>query len=555
MSWHWLLIGLLGSLQLPASPPAAGRPRDGQMIISGRVVQAGTNQAIGGAQVTLQPTSMSTMTDMNGQFQFTGPSGRYTLTVERDGFVPRPDPLRSISELGMSLTLGSGQVRNDLLFSMYPAPAISGNTFYPNGEPLAAAVVHAYRWRYTPFGRRMRIVRTALSDDTGAFRLFWLPFGEYFVAANYNKNAQARALGPIKLSPNVPNPDDGFPTVYYNGATRLADAEKIRLAPGAESTGFNVVFRDVKRFNIHGRVVAPSMPLPPDLKVMFVPEGSEIIADDRNSFVNHAADGTFTVSGVSPGTYVLYAVSGPCSPEMVPCASDLIPVTVGDTDVNNVTIPLVATLGVRGRITVEGMLRANHSGTRVSLVRATREVDLVIKTEAASDGTFKLSEVGPGNYDVFVENTFPGTYARAIRFGGDVLTVPLQITPGTNVPLEITLSSGSTVQGRVVDRQGDPAPGVQVVLIPDVRFRRRPDRYAVGYTDASGMFRLSNVPQGFYSAYAFEQLEPEAYYAFAYDRLVELRFGNRATRVNTNQGQAATIELKVIPAAETAGGL
>src|SRR5439155_8552050 len=86
------------------------------------------------------------------------------------------------------------------------------DTYFPNGEPLAAAVVQAYRWRYTPFGRRMKIVKTALTDDSGEYRLFRLTFGEYIVSASYSHRSQRSALNGRQVSANVPDPDEGYTT-------------------------------------------------------------------------------------------------------------------------------------------------------------------------------------------------------------------------------------------------------------------------------------------------------------------------------------------------------
>jgi hypothetical protein len=66
---------------------------------------------------------------------------------------------------------------------------------------------------------------------------------------------------------------------------------------------------------------------------------------------------------------------------------------------------------------------------------------------------------------------------------------------------------------------------------------------------------MDTVPPGRYSVFAFEQIEPDAYYAFGYDPAVERRFANRATPINPIPGEYTTIELKLIPASETAGGL
>jgi hypothetical protein len=240
----------------------------------------------------------------------------------------------------------------------------------------------------------------------------------------------------------------------------------------------------------------------------------------------------------------------------VPLSSDLVPVQVTNRDVEKLSIPLLPTFNINGRISVDGNTRANVSA-KINLVRTSPEVDLRVQTATAADGSFTLFGVGQGEYDVSVEPLLPGSYVRSIRYGGrDVLAGGMRVGLDPNASLEIVLSSaGAAIQGRVVNRMGDPASGARVVLVPERRYRRRADRYIVGFTDAAGSFQMSGVPPGQYLAFAFEQIEPGAYYAFAYDPLVDLRFANRGLSANVNDVQTTTLELKLIPAAETAGGL
>ena len=102
---------------------------------------------------------------------------------------------------------------------------------------------------------------------------------------------------------------------------------------------------------------------------------------------------------------------------------------------------------------------------------------------------------------------------------------------------------------------GDPAAGIQVVLIPEPLLRRRPDRYITGLTGETGDLRLTAIPPGGYMAYAFEQIETGAYYALAYNPAAANRFRDRAVSVTVGEGGSKAIQLNVIPAAETAGGL
>src|SRR5437762_6660207 len=153
---------------LPTSRAAA------RVSITGTVVRGGTNEPIGSVRITLRPSGVSAVTEMEGKFRIDAVPGRYTLTAEREGFVLQLDATHGVTEMGVALTLNAGQPISGMALAMIPAPTISGHTYFPNGEPLAAAVVQAYRWRYTPFGRRMKIVKTVRTDDSGEYRLFRL---------------------------------------------------------------------------------------------------------------------------------------------------------------------------------------------------------------------------------------------------------------------------------------------------------------------------------------------------------------------------------------------
>ncbi len=532
---------------LPTSPAAA------RVSITGTVVRGGTNEPIGSARITLRPSGVSAATDMGGKFRIDAVPGRYTLTAEREGFVLQLDATHGVTEMGVALTLNAGQPINGMALAMIPAPTISGHTYFPNGEPLAAAVVQAYRWRYTPFGRRMKIVKTALTDDSGEYRLFRLTFGEYIVSASYSYRSQRSALNGRQLSANVPDPDEGYTTVFYGGAVSASEAQVVRVAPGLDAGGLNIILSDTPRFSIRGQVVS-AVPLPADVKIAFVPEGSDLILEDTSNFISASTDGTFEVTGVSPGSYLMLAYGGHSS-------SPLVPVHVGNSNVEKLSIPLAPAITVNGRVSIEGAIRPNLAGTnlagvKIGLVRRSREIEQRIEVFAGGDGAFTLPDVGPGEYDVLVERVPSGTYTRSIRYGGrDVLYDAVRIGIDPNASLDVSLSPMTgTVEGHVSERVDVPSPGVQVVLVPEMRLRRRPDRYIVGLTDVSGNFQLTGVPPGQYTAFAFEQIEPEAYYAFAYDPSVSPRFADRAASVNVNQGNVTRLELKSVPSMETAGG-
>jgi hypothetical protein len=276
-----------------------------------------------------------------------------------------------------------------------------------------------------------------------------------------------------------------------------------------------------------------------------VPTGSSLA--EPNLPIRPNADGQFEIRGISPGSYVLLATADGFS-------SDILSVYITDADVVGLIVPMTGLTTVQGRVAFEGRLTLDFSGMRVSAMRSGIAIDQVTQSTPDAHGTFTLTNVGPGEYDIHVERLPPNTYVKRIEVGTvDPLQGRVRFLPSQPLVIEIA-PAPSSVGGHVMNA-GNPAPGAQVVLIPDQRLRRRTDRYVTGYADKEGGFQLSGVPPGRYLAYAFERIEPAAYYAFAYSSAANARFGDRGVPVNVGESGATTVELRVIPAFETAGGL
>src|SRR5262249_47688604 len=146
------------------------------------------------------------------------------------------------------------------------------------------------------------------------------------------------------------------------------------------------------------------------------------------------------------------------------------------------------------------------------------------------------------------------TYVKSINSGGrNILSGKSRLLPGQ--PLQIVMAAAMDSLDVRVTKGADPAPGIQVVLLPEPSLRRRADRYITGFTGESGDLRWPAVPPGRYTAYAFEQIEPGAYYALAYNPPAGYRFRDRAVSVTVGESGAKAIQLTVIPATETAVGL
>jgi hypothetical protein len=289
----------LAALQAPSVP--RGEPAPGRAAIEGVVVRAGaaagSRTGLPDARVELKPGNISVSTGADGAFIFRNVApGRYTIAVTRDGYVVEEDRPRGITPVGRSVTVAAGQVLKSVILPMIPAPVITGTVFDPHGQRLAAALVRAYGREYTPWGPRLRIVKTGMTNDAGEFRLFGLRFGDYFVSAGYSERERAAAMGRARLTANVTKADDGYLTVFYDRAENIALARPVLLAPGVDPGMLNIELADSARFKIRGRV----LPLANDTRIVLAPKGSEL--SDADYVTRPGAGGAITNDSVSPGS-------------------------------------------------------------------------------------------------------------------------------------------------------------------------------------------------------------------------------------------------------------
>jgi hypothetical protein len=210
------------------------------------VVLAGDNVPLANEPVGLWPLGTVVRTGADGRFTFTGiPAGNYTLIVIHD-------PIKA----AVSVRLPAGQGVEGVLVVVNPAPAITGTVFDPFGHRLASARVDAFRMAYRPTGPHVRLIKSAMSDDMGAFRLFRLPPGGYYVSASYSERDQKSGGESYRWSPNVSNADDGFPTLYFGGGYNATQSARIDLGQG-DNPGTNVYYKEGPRYSVSGRMTGP----------------------------------------------------------------------------------------------------------------------------------------------------------------------------------------------------------------------------------------------------------------------------------------------------------
>ncbi len=517
----WLLL-----LLLPQQVPLSS--------IEGTVVRAETNQPLGEQLVGLWPTARVTKASAGGRFTFSNVvPGDYVLVVVRD---------RMTARLPVTIAAVSHTERVSIL--VQSAPAISGTVFDPFGERQAAAQVQAYRTLYRPTGAGLRQVMSTLTDDNGEFRLFFLPPGQYYLSASLSDRDQRLGSVGLRLTPNLAKPDDGFPTLFLGETYSAYRSQKINLGE-TDQTGANFYLKAGPRFNVTGRLAGDSQTGDVCGQVAVIPEGG--LLDPDKDFSAQVC-GSFRVTGLSPGTYVAYA-------QGMGLASEPVMFAILNQNVDRLVVPMTRTMAVTGRVAWDD---APGSGLNVTLARSSDEFTGRLAGKTQGNGRFTIQNVGPDVFEVYVDPLPERAFVKSIQYGGfDGLKSGVPFQPGSRSTLEIRLSSQSgSAEGVALDAFGRPVPAAEIVLVPEV-YRHREDRYLRVAADPVGNFEVKGIPPGKYTLFAFEDLEPGAYYAFNYTPSLLDRYLARGQRVEFSDGSNKIQNLKatVIPASETRGGL
>src|SRR5262249_18323292 len=110
--------------------------------------------------------------------------------------------------------------------------------------------------------------------------------------------------------------------------------------------------------------------------------------------------------------------------------------------------------------------------------------------------------------------------------------------------LEVALSTkGGLIEGTIVDKEQKPMPGGQAVLVPEGQRDRR-DLFRPSIADQNGHFTMRNIAPGDYKLFAWEDLEPGAYY----DPDLIRKYEALGTPVTVSGSGRLSLEAKVIPA-------
>lgn len=182
-----------------------------------------------------------------------------------------------------------------------------------------------------------------------------------------------------------------------------------------------------------------------------------------------AKDGLAIITGLSPGSLMASAVAGElaASPQAVTLSS---PTT---------RITLVLEKG--GRLAVTVLDEQEQPVPEPTVELLTPNGELITRRKLQTGELAVLGPVATGDYKV-----------RASADGFATVTVPAKVSSGES-PIEVTLTKGTVIAGRVIDEYGRAAPGVSVLISP---------LGESAVSGADGRFRATVPSPGLYSLQA-----------------------------------------------------
>ena len=530
---HRIVAALIGACLVTAVAGVAhaqprrgpGPQRPGNGAIAGRVFDAATNTPIRRAQIQGSNNELfvDALSDDQGRFQLTNlPPGEWRVTVAKGGYFTSQPGQRRPFDPPPPIRLARGQrVSADIHLSR--GGVIAGRVSDDAGEPLAGLRVRVYRAKMVGGYRRLEDVGAAdQTDDTGAYRIFGLPPGDYYVAAS------------LRMAPADSVVQTTYSPTYYPGTGELAQAQRIRVDLGTESTAIFPLL-PVRSVTVTGTVVTSSggpanafLSLDSDAAEFGTPLGIGGVTQP---------DGTFTIPDVPPGRYTLNASlrgDGPAE-------TGSIPVQVLSDDVTGNVIVTGRSATMKGKFVADaGVVGAMPDALLVAT--AARPGGKVLGS--GSGKTFELDELSEP-FTLRVESLPDGWGVKSIVVNGmDVTDTKIELAANQEADVQVVLTNRLTRVTGTVSAEGQPMKADVVVFAADSAKWSYPSRFVRAVSaDDKGRFRISGLPPSErYLAVATDYLEDDEHY----DPEFLERMRSAAVEFSLNDVENRTLDLKVI---------
>jgi protocatechuate 3,4-dioxygenase beta subunit len=518
-----------GEPQIAAPAPVGAAPRGPNQeikagaIIRGRITSLDTGKPLRRAQVRLAfeydfsgtPRTASTSTDGRYEFRDVAP-GRYTLRVERSGYLGLAYGQRRPGEQGRPLEIAETEVADKVDFALPRMSVISGRVLDDLGEPIAGVNVWVLQTRFV-HGRRQLVATgaNASTDITGRYRLLSLPPGDYTVMGT------TRATWPHDSDPKQVF---GYAPTYFPGTSTAAQAQRVKLGVAQEASGIDFSLAAGRTSSVRGNATSASgFPLGGETVTMVHEIGGPTMwmgSAVAVASTKVAGDGSWTLTNIPPGEYRLSIRAAARGND--PAQEGQLTISVAGADVEGLSLVAGAGGTVRGEVVTDdgSPLPAGFDRMQVRppFNPSARMMISVLHPDngrVQSDGSFAVE--GVLSDTALSIGPLTGEWMlKAIEVEGrDIADLPLPVEHGKTLSgVRVVLTSRPTIiRGTLRDEKQIPAEGTVIVFADDsAKWREGSRTLRATRLDQRGLFTFKGLPAGDYFLVALDAVQEGQWY-------------------------------------------
>jgi len=260
-------------------------------------------------------------------------------------------------------------------------------------------------------------------------------------------------------------------------------------------------------------------------------------------------DGSFVVSGLTPGRYMLQ-VRGP----MGDGESAYADITVSGDDIIGLRLVASKPSVVSGRVIVDPAAAKALRPSTLRLGLQAVQMDMMMMMGGTPPGsvnddlTFEI-KAQPGKFRISLFGQMPGWSIRSVRYrGADITDSGMEFQPNEDIAdVEVELTNRVTdVSGLVTNTKGEKVKDYSVVVFPQDRDKWTPNsRYMrTARADQDGRYKVTGLPPGEYRVIALDYLDPNEWNTPEFLDSIHAK----ATSFAVNEGETKTVDLRIVSA-------
>jgi protocatechuate 3,4-dioxygenase beta subunit len=484
----------------------------------------------------------------DGSFSITGVrAGAFRLQGTKTGYVTLEYGQSRAAATGKTLHLRDDEIVRSVRLVLPRGSAIVGTVADEHGEPIEGATVRALQLQYAA-GRTRAFpvpgVRERKTDNRGQFRLFGLLPGRYIVSASVDAAVSTRGRAASQ----------GYAPSFYPGTADLREAWNAQVDVRRDVFGAHVVLVPAPAVRVSGLALSSDGRPLKGMVLLGTSDRSRAMMLEPH-MVSVAADGSFFITNVPPGDYVIQALEDPYGEKAPEFVSQLLTIADAEPD------PITLTTAVGAKI--EGQLLLDERLTRVPIAATLLLSPVPTNFDYTPlwgwGNTLTVDEFGWvtgsglfGPMRFALDGAPPGWYLKSVRIASsDVTDEPFFFWsrgPGMWDARFVISTSGATISGKVNDESDQAVADYTVLVFPTDRSKWFAQSRFLKFTRPSqdDSFEVTSLPPAEYFIAAVDKLDATAGYGEWQDPALLERLTTDARRMKVSEGDTIEITLRVV---------